>query len=316
MAPGSLINGFPVACFPVVTGQDDDFARATALDNCAVQRLYARVIQWLYSADAASITTLFSNWFSSPFTLTIVPVAGVFPAIAIVVSGRFALCIASGTANFQQAALQGFFSLAGPVNFGASGTSPFWDAAATYSLGLLALAGVGAQTHVAFIGHSYGGALACVAAARLRAANPNQVLQLLTYGMPKPGDSRLVQLSRASGDTHIANEDDFVTVLPPSSADLAPLVLVFGPAILLVWPAWERAREPVILRPDGTTEQDWPLQMATSELQTAVSNALINNPLAPFAAHSIDAYFDRLKLRCAKPEWPIRPSMYAALEYS
>lgn len=65
-------------------------------------------------------------------------------------------------------------------------------------------------------GHSLGGALAVLAAARLRAEGRPGPVRVATYGQPKVGDARFSRISGPANWVRVALRDDPIPLLPPS----------------------------------------------------------------------------------------------------
>jgi len=300
----ALMNGFPSACFTQADVRDA-WMQIAAIDRCAVQKLFAWILTRMYENNSAAILDVYQQWLGNLGTVTFTPVANSFPALSIVTDPNFTICVCDGTRFFQQFALQAWQSLDSPQNFGILGTMLLWYNASTYVIEQLEARGVTAAAPILLVGHSYGAVVASIVAARLRFANPDLSISLLTFGMPDPGDARLIALMNRCRQIHLVNDVDTVTILPPDFTSLQIIVPLLGPFILGLWGGWERPTNAFEQNADGVLIPRPPTQVDTFLLGFLVSQAISHQTLNAFTGHRIETYFNRIERRCPFVEWPI-----------
>jgi hypothetical protein len=153
-------------------------------------------------------------------------------------------------------------------------------------------------------GHSYGGAVALIIAARLRFSSSTVQIRYLTYGCPKIGDERLIRLLQLCEGFDIANDGDVVTILPPDLRTVTPVELIVGLPSLLRYVAWERPPHQMLMRDDGTIAPRLATLIDTTTLLFMVQKVIALLPLEVISAHFIGTYIQRLALRCSLPFIP------------
>jgi len=301
-----LINGFPRPCFTQADIRDI-WMQVAAIDRCSVQKLWIRIINWMYADDSVSIATTLHQWLGAGRDVRWIPATVDFPALTIVVDPEFTIVCMDGTRRFQQLALQAWDLLQGPQNFGIFATTPFWYDASTYVINQLEAIPININAPIVCIGHSYGAVVAALLAARLRAGNAVREVLLLTYGMPKPGDANLIAWLDRCRQVHLVNDIDIVTTLPPDYAHLWLVVPLLGTFALGLWPGWQRAQQPLRLDEFGNATPDWAETPDAFTLGFMVSQALSHQSLNAFIGHTPDEYLRRLQRRCPFDEWPLPP---------
>ncbi len=309
-----FINGYPPECFipvapiPVPVPVPDAMAgynAGSAFFRCQVQRLWARVIDWLYVDDAASIDAALTEFFGPSVTITIYPVEGDYPAVVTIVHPSWVIAVADGTRNFQQIALQGFASLTGPVNHGAYSTLGLWQQASSHIHDKIVASGVNDTRPVFLVGHSYGAAAMLLLAARYRFWDSGRVVKYLAYGCPKIGDIRARQLLERCDGLALTNDNDAVTSLPPDTLTAAAVSPLFP---LLNWSGmndWERAPNAMVQDDEGRLTPGPPLAMDFATLFAMVTRLVALQPINTILGHGIAEYYRRITLRCPNPGWPV-----------
>lgn len=299
-----LLNGFPRACF---TNADvrDAWMTISAIDRCPVQKLFAWIIWRMYADDAAGIAAVYQDWIGPGRDVRFVPATATLPAISAVVDPTFTICVLDGTRNFQTWALHAFDALESPRNMGIFGTALFWYNTSTYVIDQLEAMPIVNDAPILLVGHSYGAIVAALVAARIRAARPNQTIALLTFGMPKPGDARLIALLARMTSFHLVNNHDTITLLPPELPQLLTLIPWLGPAVVNLWSGWERPNNVTVQDGDGNLANRPADEPDTAQLLFLVSQALSHQSLDARFGHQIEEYWRRLERRCPLAQWPI-----------
>lgn len=237
----------PDACYGI---EEEIFAKTNILD-CVFAKVTADIINTAYT-DLPAAEVMVSDYFGPLAVVSSFSVdpdnvpSGVFARI-----GDTVVLFLTGTTNFQQLALQIFYFGTGPINQGLYSTSALYEHAANVITALMSDAGLGTAERFVLTGHSYGGAACLVIAAKMRLANPNVNVELLTLGAPMAGDVRLHDLIAVLFQKHYANERDPVPYMPPRGVTFAALLPFIGPILALVWPTFVRAPKVVTITEDG-----------------------------------------------------------------
>lgn len=312
--PFGLFHGYPLECYLPVNNNPpipprpnpQDFERASAYDRCLVQRLWARVIAWLYANDQDAIKDTLTEFFTQEVTVVVRREVGLMPALVTIVADNWAAAIMDGTRDFDQLAIQAIQSLDGPADVGGFSTCPLWNDAAAYVNGRLEVDGVNDTRPIFLCGHSYGGAAALTLASKFRFASANRLIKYLTFGCPKVGDGRMVALLESCLGLCLRNDNDVVTIVPPDRVVLSPIIvwfplLVFGP-----WFDWEVPPNVQTQDDDGLLTAGFEVGLTWSFLFALATRLAAGQPFSQvFPGHQIAEYQRRLTLRCPDPAWPV-----------
>lgn len=294
-----ITDGVPSACFDSLNRPSSPTAFLFDVANCVTQRFYASVISLMYEDDVAQINSRFDAIFGDvPYTFARQASAGTLPQFIVVTSGNLALLLVDGTRDFQTLALQAAQSLRGPTGYGGFSTLPLWYRASVLAVDFLRAQGVDDAHRIVSVGHSYGAAVCGIANARLIHAGRGQPPRLLTFGCPKPGDFRLVNLLNTPESIFLVDDDDIVAILPPDVSALQPLLTSIGVGPLAYWPQWASPRAPTIMDEDGIVRNQFALGQATSVLLEVAQDLLNADPVEAITGHLIAEYARRLALRC------------------
>lgn len=292
-----LIGGFDSRCWALQTYPpsapfqvvpdigDEDFAGNMAL-----------ILDVMY-ASPNTAGTMLQTYLGPQATVTVFqPSGSLYPPTVIGTTPTYSVVLTSGTGNFQQLATQAFTSLQGPTNHGAYRTLPLWfNASSLVSLRATA-AGVDPTRPVILIGDSYGGATSANLAARMRVADPNVDVRLLTFGMPPPGDGRMRDILSSVPQVHYANVGDPVPSLPPGLSDLLLFGSYIPDSIRDIWGEWTRPPVRRLLRIDGTYVEGPQLSDTYAVILSAALQAAATLPLPPYPQHEVKEYAIRLLL--------------------
>jgi pimeloyl-ACP methyl ester carboxylesterase len=310
---GTLINGFIPQCIAVPQPDSATFEAASDYQSCSIQLAYARIIEWMYDANTASIFDFLVGFLGASYTLRWHPPSSTLPSITTAVGPTSTLVWIDGTASFQQFALQSAYSLIGPVNVGGIGTSTFWYAASRAVTDAMTADGANPAGQFFLCGHSYGGVTALITAARLRMADPSRNIKWLTYGAPHIGDNALIAQVYATQGINLRNDTDIVTAIPPTLEWLWPVYLAIGATSLLVWPTWLKAPYGYMMDSDGNLTVDAEPILDYPTLYGFAQDVIADLPYPTVAAHRITEYYSRIYNRCSTAEWPLTPGDYAKI---
>lgn len=302
------INGFPVACYP--PRFNADYEAASAFASCSMQFFYSTLLQWIYDAEASNIATAVTLLLGVDAVTTYHPVAGSFPALATIVHPEYSIAVVSGTSNFQQLALQGFYGLGGPTNIGIFGTNFQHFLCSQWVNNNLAADGADPTKPVMLVGHSYGAAACVILAARYKFNSPDREIRYLTYGDPKPGDARLRDLLDSLAGYALQNDGDLVTALPPDGNEIEPVVLALGLPSLRQYALWRFSPGAQLMDDTGTLYPGESPILDYSTLLGYVNRALLSLPIGVIVNHAVPVYRERILRRCPNPEWPVSTALF------
>ena len=313
---GDLVDGFPSACFIPPETLPDLWFEVGTINRCIVQKIYAVVIDWLYVDDEERIIQALTDWLGAAVTISVHGGTPFLPAVVTIIHPEFSVIILDGTRNFQQFALQALYAQIRPTNIGIFGTNRFWYSASTWATAWLENDGADPAKPILLVGHSYGGAVAQILAARYRAWRPEREIRYLTYGSPKPGDQRLIDLLRQCQGISLANDNDIVTVLPPDRLTLIPVVAALALPVLFLLENWKRPANQLLLREDGSAFTNESVLLDFDTLLAIMIRVIAQEPLDVIIGHSSGEYVARLSRRCPDPAWPIDAEVNDLLDYS
>lgn len=290
--PLPLIGGWPKRCWAVVpTAAPLDRLDPLLRENWTA---YAAILAAQYS-DPNQAEALLRQLAGVPTSVARVDNGpSNYPGSLIGVYPDYTIVVMSGTTRNVQLALEGMEMFFGPRDFGLFSTAPLWWDFSTIMTDRIRDAGADPTKPIIIVGHSYGGASACILAARLRAGDPNRRITLLTYGSPKPGDSRLQERLFGLPQTHLVNVGDPVPWLSPSRLDFIPPLLKPPDYVLFSWERWRRPPAQTQLNSSGTTQPVEPGILSLADTISAVLATWWGFPTPDFPDHYMPEYLRRL----------------------
>lgn len=284
----------PDACY---LAEDELLAKTNVLD-CQFAKFTADVISKAYT-NLAAAEAIVATYLGPLATVSSFPQPNpLIPAGVIAVQGNTAVLWLTGTSDFNQLAVQSLYFGTGPVNQGLYSVSAFYEAAAFAIADALTAAGAFGALRIVLTGHSYGGAVCVVLAAKIRIANPARTVEMLTIGAPQAGDQRLVDLVEPLRQMHYANERDPIPFLPPRGLTFAAFIPFIGPALALLWPKFARLPNVRTVTIDGRFIDERIADLPDDLISTAVLAIAAAVTVPRFTAHKADWYGYYLCLAC------------------
>jgi pimeloyl-ACP methyl ester carboxylesterase len=294
----ATFDGIIEACIIKQNPDDVLWTKVSDYQNCNVQRMYAFVILAMANDDGISVDRILRAFVGAGPVISFHKSDGVFNGVCTVTSATWQLVLFDGTRNAQQFALQAFNAIAGPQDFGGISTNPFWFDASTVAMAKMIADGQAAGMRLMIAGHSYGGAVACLVAARNRQADELRKVVYMTFGCPKIGDMRFVNVLQTCTGICISNDGDIVTILPPDAKTLAPINPLFPALDLTVWARWHRPVPQALLYPDGHFQPNAQVPTDTATMLALVADVIAQQSFDPVTQHFLVGYVGRLYARC------------------
>lgn len=287
-----LVAGFDSRCYTVAP---DPGPPATPNVQSREFQIQMAVAMDLLSTDPAQAVTFLEGIYGPDAVVTIVDVnGGLLPASIIVKLPTQSIVLVGPTTSNTQLAWQAIYVANPVINVGPFGTSPFWWAA-SFAVGQrIQTAGVDPDKPITLVGYSYGGAVATTLAARYHIGKPDRIINLLTFGMPRPGNQQLIDSLEGINQVHLVNDNDPVGSLPPQPGELLPVNLGAASWMFSQYLPWQKPRGTVVLFPDGSTQDTQQSTVLYSALFGIVSDAVLGNPFDPGQPHEIKEYLARL----------------------
>lgn len=292
----------PDACY----GIEEEIFHLTNVWDCVFGWKSANVISQAYTdlAAAAAIVTAYMP--AGTVVTTFTPTNPLIPSGVIATISDTVVLWLTGTTNFQQLAAQGLYFGLGPEDQGAYGASILYENAAMAIADELNARGLGGAERIVLTGHSYGGAVCMVLAARMVNANPNRNVEILTLGAPQPGDERLHRLIELLAQRHYANERDPIPYLPPSGFAFPWLLPVLGVLLVAQWAKFERPPKVKQITEEGLFIDVRGDTLPDDLINVAGILIAAGGDLPAFRAHRADwyAYYLCLACRCVPRPCP------------
>lgn len=295
--PPELFQGYPVLCWPV----DPRFGDPPPYDNLnpndrdtATQFADILVQQYL---NSSTTLPLLRKLLGNSTAFTEYPTGDtLYPGAIIAFTSEYCVVTITGTANFQQLAVQTMYAGMGPFDVGGIATNLFWYQASVEIGNRIAAAGVTEDFPIFFAAHSYGAAVAAILAARYRDQTPTRPIGLLAYGQPKPGDSRLKSKLALIDGSYLCNDNDPVPSLPPSGPELLPLLAVIPADYVTRWIRMIQPTGRTILGADGSMVDGERSTLTLADVTAIAAAVVAGDPLAAFVGHEMQTYADRLAM--------------------
>ena len=289
--------GFAHACFP--PGHDRD-GRFEINDQNNWWR-FIEIIAYSYISWRNAAARAQYHWPALTDGIFTENTASVVPGAWYAITDDTLMIFVSGSSTNQQLALQAASSFAGPVTCGPVKTSSFWCSAYQYLWTQLFARHFPARPYVICAGHSYGGVMAAIFAAQIKAASPDKDVSLITYGSPCPGDAAFSDALRNVKSVHLVNRGDPVAAIPPGPRQLGLVSLLLTGVQLVAWSQWTPLHNRTAVFTDGTYRHTNDIAVTLGVLQELVITLAAGGVPAPFAAHDQWEYVRRLRITAGLP---------------
>jgi pimeloyl-ACP methyl ester carboxylesterase len=288
-------EGWPLACF--ILRPVDDWGRLADVYVCRVQRFWADRLKELDVGNVIALESALALAFPGG-AVNVFFNEPLFPPLFTVVHDEYAVIGFAATQDGETALLEVIEGILGPTNIGPYSTTILWQNQADRGNTALSIEGVNPKSPILCVGHSYGGAAAEVLAGMYRVADPGRVIRYLTFGAPRPGDGRLIDLlGLPTRGVAMANTGDLIASIPPSLVDIIPAQVILGVNIR-AWAQWQPPRETWSQEPDGLISPDAYPVIDTPSLIALIQHVWATFSFFAYEAHTLDAYRARIRKRC------------------
>jgi pimeloyl-ACP methyl ester carboxylesterase len=281
----SVFNGFLLGCWSNAFPDNPVHLSDIPLTQRSIIVAQANIVNLLYTDVGAATTAAIA--LLGPGTTVVVTGSGVndlSPITLIAFNNDIAIVFVTGTTNYQQLALQGMFSLIPPSSMSGYGSNAFWEAVSNIINARIVAAGVPANAEIRIVGHSYGAASGTLTAAKIKRFTPGRVVELLTFGMPKPGDARLSALLGSIPSVNIVMATDPIPSLPPSLEWLLPFIPLVEGSILDGWAQYRPPPNQFILTDEGALTPSNDATFSILQLGVLIADALVTSYPPAFPA--------------------------------
>lgn len=288
-------EGWPKACF--IPNPVDDWGRLADVYICRVQRFWADRIAELDAGQVDELTLALADAFPGA-AVKVFFEEPLFPPLFTVIRDEYAVIGFAATQDGETALVEVMQGILAPTNVGAFGTALLWSQQATRGATALTDEGVNPKSPILTVGHSYGGAAAQVLAGMYRHADPSRIIRYLTFGAPRAGDGRLIDLlGFPTNGVAMVNTGDLIGAIPPSLVDIVPAEVVLGVNIR-TWARWRPSIETWLQEPDGLiTPNAYPV-LDTPSLVALIEHVWTTGTFFAYEPHTMAAYKTRIRKRC------------------
>lgn len=287
-------NGWDTRCFTARPQPEDLPAFQYDIRDCHTQRHAAEILELMYS-DADAAEAKFVEFYPGASTAVYPNLPNVpWPGSLIGLIEGHTIVVIPGTTNFLQWALQGMWGAIGIISQGRYSTLQLWNDAARRIVTRIDDAGGTDDGPIAFVGHSYGGTVASVLAAIYSVNTPNRLVSVLTFGSPKPGDSRLSIILDRLRQVHLVNRSDPVPYLPPNTREFSGVLGYAGVTLTSRWNQYERPTEQIGLNPDGSRTNNPSGEDLWGQVAWIILQAVLGYFPAALVEHNMFCYRERI----------------------
>lgn len=258
--------------------------------------LSAKIVQACYNDMPRAVALAESLGFAGDTVVSLPTDGRAGSGVVVLRSGHIVFVWIAGTTTNAQLVQQGAEMLLGPRDLGNFGSMLLHVEGAQRVLALMAQTGYPDDSKVVLCGHSMGGAIASIIAVMLKAHAKERDVQVITFGMPKPGDQRFRDFLGTCPGIHICNDGDVIPQTCPERTEIPTTAALIPEATLRVTDLWRFPRYQVVLTQDGALRfgKGRPL---SDNLDGVVLDWLAGEPIDAAVAHTMDEYIRRLELR-------------------
>jgi hypothetical protein len=317
--PPAVKNGFDARCYvighPGIDIDVDELLRPDVV-NCCWQRAMCMMLYLLTEprpnaiADFRAACALL--W-GDDAVITIIPPNDITDRWAWIETDTYQILFRVGTQEWAEIFEQSFHGLQPPSDYGTFSTSPVWFDESTEMSNALNAFGWDPNKRVTMIGHSKGGAVLYILARRMLINNPDRSIDVLTFGSPKVGDTRLVEQDGIRAARHVIHRQDVVPLIPPNSSLLPLLDEVFPLLNLAPVTRWQNFRIYQITGDGWGNGIEQAGELAWQTYSAWISLLLAARVPEPIEQHFLSSYVAALAECCDGPVFPFSTQYWQLL---
>jgi len=138
-------------------------------------------------------------------------------------------------------------------------------------------------------------------------------MRFLSFGDPKPGNAQVHAELERHPATSIANNGDFVTVLPPDDGIAWTLEFLLGLLAIQGQLLWINEPGRQLQLEDGTLLAGVQTSIGFDTLLDYTLRALASQPIPVIIFHQINVYRERIRFRCPTGGFPVSAPLWLYL---
>lgn len=309
-----LIGGIDSRCYLVPQGFLVRDFQELLDNNCAWLLILCGILEKMEAGDTATVEQVLRLIFGQGTTIDFRNPDADNNLYCVAQTPRNNIVILAGTHSWDLLARQIVQGMQGPTDYFTFGALPLHYNASTTVANFCNTAGMDATKPTLLVGHSMGAATAMTLWRRMIQANPDFNVRVITFGCPKPGDTRLVQAWRLQGQgVSVVNHGDPVARIPPSNTTRSAVQTVF-PFIPDAWfEEWKPLHEYLHITEGGGLEFGPLDELSVAELLGFITFGLFMREEDPQTSHRMPSYIAHLKLKCPHVEAPFTADVYDLL---
>jgi pimeloyl-ACP methyl ester carboxylesterase len=313
-----LRGGFDERCYvvfhPGVDIDINEFLRPDITD-CCWQRVLARLCELLTEPYATALADFNAAvallW--PDYRVVIFPPDTTLDRWALIEGPTFQILLRVGTQEWSEIFTQAWHLNLPAHNYGAFGTSTEWFEQSSAMVDQLIAIAFDPAKPVYFVGHSRGGAVLWILARRMAEVASRTGLEVLTFGCPRVGDSRMIEQRSIRRMRHVIHRQDVIPLVPPNPILWPALRLLFAAVTIDAFASWEPF--PLYqITGDGWGNGMEPSGTLPVNIVAAYIRLLLNGqPIAPIEQHSLSSYVAALGDCCEGRAFPFPEQFWIIL---
>lgn len=295
--PPEYWQGFPVQCYlPASPFPPAPRFLPPDIHDPKEWLAWAEIMKELYVSPASAAALVQAKLGPDAGVTFTNHVNNVLPNCIVGVLNDFTVCVIEGTSNEFQVADYVCTTITGQIPIAGGMSNGTWVFASDFFLNFIDAALPNPTGRILVIGHSYGGAIAALLAARFRYAQPNRLIDVLTYGSAQPGDADIALLVESCNHRRVTCFGDPVPEMPPNPIHWPWVIPLIPFPVAQAWGFYFQPRGQALIAVDGTYTFSEETSFDLDYLRQAVNAYLFGDAMVSDFAHTMVETVRRLRL--------------------